>query len=498
MPPQPDSGILEFAAAEIEIDVPDTQNEPTLSHIGRYALKRPLGTGGLGTVWEAWDPMLSRPVAVKTLQFLVDTPERVSLDTLFLNEARAVAGLNHPHIVTVHDAGLSAHGVYIAMERLRGRDLRQALAHGWRPSPPSAAQLVRRVADALAYAHARGVIHCDIKPANIFLSSKGKPTVLDFGIARVAHGAAVSALDGMVAGSPHYLAPEQLTGGVIDERVDVYSLGVVLYEMLAGRKAFDGTSLEQITNAVLLLHPAPAHEVQPHVPQGLSDIAARAMKRDPAERFASARELATALREWIKTQGEVAGSSARQRAPARTWAPWAIAATLSLAAVIGWQSIDGTEPAPSSATAAQLLPAPPVAAQAAPAPAGATEASATALNEAAAASAVAAGEADPAASTPPAAVATAVRPNRSARPSVAKAVPKPPPVLMGVVQLAVTPWGQIEVDGRPVGLTPPLSRLELSEGTHQVTIRNGDNPAYTVPIQVKADKPVVVRYRFGS
>ena len=148
---------------------------PTLQSIGRYALKQQLGQGGLGTVFEAWDPLLSRMVAVKTLQFDIDTPSRVSLDALFLNEARAAAGLNHSHIVTVHDAGLSAHGVYIAMERLRGRDLRQALQSGWQPSPAEAALLVRRVADALAYAHARGVVHCDIKPANIFLRAATAP-----------------------------------------------------------------------------------------------------------------------------------------------------------------------------------------------------------------------------------------------------------------------------------------------------------------------------------
>jgi serine/threonine protein kinase len=181
------SGESQPAAADPADPGPD--DRPTLSHIGRYALKGPLGQGGLGQVHEAWDPLLSRTVAVKTLQFDVDMPSRVSLDGLFLNEARAAAGLSHPHIVTVHDAGLSAHGVYIAMERLHGRDLRQALADGWRPTPWQAAQLVRRVADALAYAHARGVVHCDIKPANIFLTRRDKPKVLDFGIARVAHGA---------------------------------------------------------------------------------------------------------------------------------------------------------------------------------------------------------------------------------------------------------------------------------------------------------------------
>lgn len=319
--------------------------EPTLQHIGRYALKRKLGEGGLGNVHEAWDPLLSRTVAVKTLQFDVDPPERLALDRLFLNEARAVAGLNHPHIVTVHDAGLSAHGVYIAMERLRGRDLRQAIASGWRPRPGQAAYLVRRVADALAYAHARGVVHCDIKPANIFLTGKDKPTVLDFGIARIAHGAqctlsaAQPALEGLVAGSPHYLAPEQLQGGTIDGRTDVYSLGVVLYELLAGRKAFEGDSLPQITNAVLHVNPAPADALQPAVPAGLAAVAAKAMARDPAERFASAAEFALALRPWQERAGaeepSTAAADAGQRRRLLVLLPM-LGAAMALGAASTW------------------------------------------------------------------------------------------------------------------------------------------------------------------
>ncbi|MDP1649121.1 MAG: serine/threonine-protein kinase, partial [Rubrivivax sp.] len=291
--------------------------QPTLSHIGRYALKGLLGHGGLGQVHEAWDPLLSRTVAVKTLQLDIDTATRVSLDGLILNEARAAAGLNHPHIVTVHDAGLSAHGVYIAMERLHGSDLRLKLAAGWRPTPGQAAQLVRRVADALAYAHARGVVHCDIKPANIFLSRHDKPKVLDFGIARVAHGAVLPALEGMVAGSPHYLAPEQLQGGVVDARTDIHALGVVFYELLTGRKAYTGDSVEQITSAVLNNHPAPAHELRSGVSPTLAAIAARAMARDPAERYASAAEMASELRRWVDrhSAAETASEQAEDPAP---------------------------------------------------------------------------------------------------------------------------------------------------------------------------------------
>ena len=255
--PEPGADSLP-AAAEAAVE-----HRPTLSHVGRYALKGLLGQGGLGQVHEAWDPLLSRTVAVKTLQLDIDASSRAQLDELFLNEARAVAGLSHPNIVTVHDAGLSDHGVYIAMERLHGCDLRQKLAGGWQPTPGQAAQLVRRVADALAYAHARGVVHCDIKPANIFLTRRDKPKVLDFGIARVAHGSALPALDGAIMGSPHYLAPEQLLGGAVDPRTDIHALGVVFYELLALRKAFSGDSVEQITTAVLAHNPAWARQASP-------------------------------------------------------------------------------------------------------------------------------------------------------------------------------------------------------------------------------------------
>ncbi|MBT9489892.1 MAG: serine/threonine protein kinase, partial [Rubrivivax sp.] len=366
------------AGADSEPDVTtpiDLSDEPTLQHIGRYALKHKLGEGGLGSVHEAWDPLLSRTVAVKTLQFSLNTPQRVALDAMFLNEARAVAGLSHPHIVTVYDAGLSAHGVYIAMERLQGRDLRQALASGWRPAPPQAAQLVRRVADALAYAHARGVVHCDIKPANIFLTRKDRPTVLDFGIARVAHGAqgaAVPALEGLVAGSPHYLAPEQLQGGTIDGRTDVYALGVVLYELLAGRKAFEGSTLEQIINAVLHGHPAPANELQRAVPPGLAGVAAKAMARAPEQRYASAAELAQALRPWQERSAHddpalpAPAAQPRPRIRASRTPLWA---GLSAAALLVITSVWLLWPAAPAEPAAQALATPtPVAAIPPPAP----------------------------------------------------------------------------------------------------------------------------------
>jgi serine/threonine-protein kinase len=492
---------------------PGPDARPAAPTIGRYALKQVLGQGGLGTVFEAWDPLLSRTVAVKTLQLAMDTPTRVSLDALFLNEARAAAGLSHAHIVTVHDAGLSAHGVYIAMERLRGRDLRQALQAGWSPSPAETALLVRRVADALAYAHARGVVHCDIKPANIFLTRREKPKVLDFGIARVAHRAALPALEGVVAGSPHHQAPEQLHGGTIDARTDIYALGTVMYELLAGRKAFGGETLEQILNAVSQSDPPPPHDLRPEVPAELSAIAMRAMARDPQARFDSAQEMAHALRQWLAGQTTPAAADAAASEPADTAPPaeaghrGTSAKTLVLAGIAaGVLALAGylaMRPASDGADSPPVATKSPVAAS----PATAPPPEAPATSKAAAAGVPTSttwvlasdepGEAQVAKAPEPArpAPTTRKRPAKTAAP-----VPEPaeaPVPAKGLVQIAVSPWGQVEVDGAAAGTTPPLTRLELPQGTHTITVRNEDFAPYTLRVQVDPERPVIVKHRFG-
>jgi serine/threonine-protein kinase len=307
----------ETAPVPLEMMPPPNEADPTIGHVGRYALKARLGEGGIGRVYTAWDPVLSRNVAIKVLHTGAAGAKREDLDAMILAEARIVAGLNHAHIVTVHDAGLSELGVYVAMEQLPGCDLRRLLDDGWRPDPVRAAKLARRVADALAYAHDRGVIHCDIKPSNIFMVDKRQPKVLDFGIARVANRSGRAALEGLITGSPHYLAPEQLEGGKTDARSDVYALGVVLYELLTGRKAFPGHTLEAISESVLEGRWIPARVALPGVPAELSAIAERAMALEPRQRFQSAREMSTALRQWQLKMSAQLHAHAAARANAR-------------------------------------------------------------------------------------------------------------------------------------------------------------------------------------
>ena len=541
----PDSGGQDSVPMPVE-------QRPTIAFVGRYALKGVLGTGGLGQVHEAWDPLLSRPVAVKTLQFDIDPADRESLDELFINEARASAGLSHAHIVTVHDAGRSEHGVYIAMERLQGKDLRQRLGEGWLPTPAQAAQLVRRVADALAYAHARGVVHCDVKPANIFLNKRDKPKVLDFGIARVAHSRVLPKLEGMVAGSPHYLAPEQLQGGALDARTDIHALGVVFYELLTLRKAFTGDTVEQITTAVLTNHPAPAHELRPGVPRTLAGIAAKAMARNPGDRYASAAEMSADLRRWIERNGgqespavvEMPGSSlppgalplippprARpRRSKTRKSSPvGAVVAVASL--VVGGLALLATlrkpptpEPLPDLTAVPAVAPAAASAVVAALPASAAVELPASAPDVMAVAASAPAATPEPptvvtvaAVAEPPApAPAVAAKPAvpvttapRAATPRAKATTPKPAPATtgsaapaapaaQGQLQLAISPWGQVEVNGAPMGTTPPLTRLNLPEGSHTITVRNEDFPPFSTTVQVLADKPVTIRHRFGQ
>ena len=533
--------------ADTPVGTPE-QPAPTIGHIGRYALKHRLGQGGIGTVYAAHDPLLSRLIAVKTLHVEVQERERESFNAMFLNEARAAAGLSHPHIVTVFDAGISDDRAYIAMELLKGRDLRQLRQDGWRATPAQAALIVRRVADALGYAHNKGVVHRDIKPANIFMVGRTQPKVLDFGIARIAHQhEALSPAGEIAAGSPFYMSPEQARQEPADRRADVFSLGVVLYEMLTDAKPFQGATLRDIHNAVLKHDPAPAHVAAPGVPPALSAVCAKAMAKNPAQRYRSARALSRDLRHWLDENPDhpdhpAANASApRARAPRMPRRGPIAAGVAVLALVVGgsvWTLRAGHAPrAPAAASAlvpAQAAsPAPPhpdavgtapapieagpavagvppggAALPAAPALSGAGAVAVPAATVTAAGGTTAGGTIAPGATPsgpPPGTKAKSDKARdartRTARPRDAVAtllgVPDPAPALAnGVLRVAISPWGEVEVDGKAAGTSPPLTELSLSPGKHEVVVRNADLPAFSVSVNVTADQPVVIKHKF--
>jgi len=251
----------------------------------------------MGTVYRALDTMLERPVAIKTLN--PDLPDDVLLETKtrFLLEAKAAGKLNHPNIVTIYDVGVAGDVAYIAMEHLEGQSLQKLLKSG-APLPfEKVTDIIAQVAAGLDYAGRFGIVHRDIKPANIMISAEGVAKITDFGVARLPASSMTQA--GMVLGSPRYICPEQVVEQPLDPRGDIFSLGVVLYEMLAGKTPFergDGNVIALLER--IATEPAPRlSELKPGLPPELDAILERALAKDPAARFQRAGELARRLRD---------------------------------------------------------------------------------------------------------------------------------------------------------------------------------------------------------
>ncbi|MFN2565917.1 MAG: protein kinase [Gemmatimonadaceae bacterium] len=261
---------------------------------GRYLIERELGHGGMATVYLAHDVRHRRSVALKVLH--APLASAVGAER-FLREIAIAAALTHPHVLPLHDSGEADGSLYYVMPFVEGESLRERLQREKHVPVSVALRIAREVADALAYAHEHGVVHRDVKPENILLEA-GHAVVADFGIAHAVSAAADERLTqtGLAIGTAAYMSPEQAAGErEIDGRSDVYSLGCVLYEMLAGRPPFSGETPQAVALRRLHADPAPLAEVAPEVPASVADVVERALARDPNERFASASELAAAL-----------------------------------------------------------------------------------------------------------------------------------------------------------------------------------------------------------
>jgi serine/threonine-protein kinase len=271
---------------------------PLPTQIHRYRIVRQLGRGSMGRVYLAEDPNTDRRIALKVLdpKREVDDTERERLHNRFLQEARAAGRLNHPAIVMVLDADTdpATEAPYIAMEWVDGQSLQEFLRqHG--PLPADAAvSMAAKIGDALAYAHAHEVIHRDVKPANILISREGGVKLTDFGIAKLVSQSLTGT--GTILGSPFYMSPEQVRGEPADNRSDLFSLGIVLYETLTGQPPFVGDTLAATTYKILNVDPRPVDLDRDDLPPDLVAVVQRTLEKDPGRRFQDAESMAAALR----------------------------------------------------------------------------------------------------------------------------------------------------------------------------------------------------------
>jgi len=273
------------------------------SYVGHYRINARLGEGGMGEVWRAIDTKLGREVAIKILpDSFAAYPDRLAR---FTREARTLAALNHPNIATIYDVGEVEGRAFLVMELLEGKTLREYI--GGKPVEiEKAIMLATQIAEALEEAHAKGIIHRDIKPANIFVTARGRIKVLDFGVATQTEqtnpdgstGPTLEALTkpGLVMGTIEYMSPEQARGQPLDARTDLFSFGVVLYEMATGLPAFRGSTTALVFDALLNHDPAPVSDLNPELPSGLQEIIEKTLKKDRGDRYQTASELLRDLR----------------------------------------------------------------------------------------------------------------------------------------------------------------------------------------------------------
>ncbi len=258
--------------------------------IGKYKLVRVIGEGGMGQVYEAIDPVIGRRVAIKTISLSVATDAETR--ARFFREAQAAGQLSHPNLITIHDIGDQDGTPYIVMEFLEGMDLNRKIRQE-RLSYDAKIQIMIDVCEGLSFAHGNEIVHRDIKPANIFITSNGRAKILDFGLARGALSDVTQT--GKIVGTPNYMSPEQIRGDDVDHRSDIFATGVVFYELLSGRKAFEGDSVATTLYKVLESQPQPLHLLDEQLPPTISSVIERALAKDRLARYQTSGEMLNAV-----------------------------------------------------------------------------------------------------------------------------------------------------------------------------------------------------------
>jgi serine/threonine-protein kinase len=498
---------------------------------GRYEVVSALGQGAMGAVYKAVDPLIERTVAIKTINLDLSKEERADFEARFYREAKSAGRLSHSNIVTIYDVGETDDVAYIAMEYVEGESLREMLDSGLVFPPDLIGRIAAQIASALNYAHENHVVHRDIKPANIMLTPHRDVKIMDFGLAPIPTGSRTQACT--VLGAPKYMAPEQVAGQATDGRTDIFALGVVLYEMLTGVTPFNGDNLSAIMYKILHEDPAPPSTVNLGVPPVFDRIISRALAKRPEDRYQTAREFARDLGQeaLIPQKARQPAASKQPGKPvqaSRTTAAQqdatlyllphqasgvfamppadsgrgiqariasflghsplrrprfllAIPVLLVAAFVMVWQGrppqhAERPAPAAPMLEAAHVNRPPPTAAPA---------------------SEIAVSLAEPAA--PPAKPAAPLAKPKAAPAVAASAIPQAPAAVAqakATVRLAISPWGEVFVDGRRVGVSPPLAMLQLEPGKHEVEIRNQAFEPYRVIVNPEPGKSHKIRHKF--
>jgi serine/threonine-protein kinase len=262
---------------------------------GRYEIVREIGHGAMGVVYEALDPTIGRKIALKAIRFdgIGTTADEAA--RRFKNEARAAGGLNHPNIVTVYDAGEDSGILYLAMEFIEGSTLEALLRTQRTLATAQTIDIVRQICAGLDFAHAKGIVHRDIKPGNIMLAAHGLVKITDFGIARAGEAMTIT---GQVVGTPNYMSPEQVLGKTLDGRSDLFSVGVMLYEMITGERPFEGQSITTIMYKIVHETPIPPRKLDSTIHPGLSAVIEKSLAKAAEDRFPNGAELARALQNY--------------------------------------------------------------------------------------------------------------------------------------------------------------------------------------------------------
>jgi predicted Ser/Thr protein kinase len=501
--------------------------------IGRYEIQGELGKGAMGVVYRAVDPTIGRPVALKTMRVDIHGADSEDMLKRFQNEARAAGVLNHPNIVTIYDAGEAEGVFYIAMEFIPGKTLAQVLLEQRACSAEQIVNFGTQICAGLDYAHSKKVIHRDIKPPNIMIAPDGTAKIMDFGIAKA--GASLTQT-GEVLGTPNYMSPEQVKGKDLDGRTDLFSTGVILYEMATGERPFNGQNVTTIIYKIINENPPAPRELDVTVHPGLSQVIVKCLSKDPEDRYQNGADLAMALKSYkIVSVAEPRGASAPVASPnatgfatrpmqaasptvLRTAAPASAAAAAAKAASSKPEPAAHTEPI-------RLKPVIQPPAKPAPQPksnsgtiAGVVLIVIIALAGMAGIKKFAGKNTSIGSNTTPAltepATSTESTPTHEAAPGKpsgmvatpfapkVKTAPKPATPVEGVGELRVTsnpPGAQIEIDGISQDwYTTPFNAPPMKSGTHTIRANAPGLPSQTRQVDVVAGQKITLDFQMAA